>query len=219
MTSMSRQSECPHCKKKLVKGGLRKCPNCGRVLMSTRRWLLAQSKCPHCRETIDLSRKVEGGVVPRKWCPRCSGALTLSNWKTTSEAKPPPEPERFCIECGEYGKAGLIEVTEADLEELPMKESGFSRVVLGLVVLGVAVWLARTALRRDRFQPTFYPDNTDLQLSVQGPEFGTIEEARVWVERRAAPRVGGWDYEIGKNCAPLFPELPDSVLVCEETLR
>jgi hypothetical protein len=68
---------------------------------------------------------------------------------------------------------------------------------------------------------TIYPDRKRLQDSESTGIFASLEECRM-VSRRRLLEVSDLDvgdYECGLNCKPMFPELPDSVLVCKETLR
>lgn len=73
----------------------------------------------------------------------------------------------------------------------------------------------------DTWTGTVYPDADDLKDSVTIGEFPTLEACRAScqesLESMSATSRG--DYECGRNCRKMFPSLPDSVLVCEETLR
>ena len=65
-----------------------------------------------------------------------------------------------------------------------------------------------------------YPDKNNLSVSRKIGEYPSLEKCREVAQAKIA--AAGWrnaDYECGLNCKPMFPEIPDSVLVCEENSR
>ncbi len=86
-------------------------------------------------------------------------------------------------------------------------------------VLAVAVMLA--ACGENTWRADVYPDRNNLSESKFIGTFDSLEACRE-AAKNALEEIGATDsgdYECGKNCKPMFPQLEDSVQVCEETLR
>lgn len=73
--------------------------------------------------------------------------------------------------------------------------------------------------KKETWTGFYYPDMTDLDKVIQGPEFSSINECREWINSQVYihnPSGEGYDYECGKNCR--FDK-DYQVHICEETVR
>ena len=86
--------------------------------------------------------------------------------------------------------------------------------------MALLVLLAAPAFAAD-WRGDVYPDRSNLNQSRFIGTFDSLDacrEAALDALRQLGASDSG-DYECGKNCKPLFPQLADSVQVCEETRR
>ena len=88
-------------------------------------------------------------------------------------------------------------------------------------VLALALMFCAPSSTANTWRADVYPDRNDLTKSRFIGTFDSLEACRE-AARKALRDLGATesgDYECGKNCKPMFPELADSAQVCEETLR
>jgi hypothetical protein len=73
----------------------------------------------------------------------------------------------------------------------------------------------------EKWQGRVYPDRTNLSNSISiGKDFKSLSDCRKACLNKI--NVSGYknaDYECGLNCKPLYPNIPDSVMVCKKTER
>ena len=73
----------------------------------------------------------------------------------------------------------------------------------------------------EKWQGWVYPDRTNLSNSISiGKDFKSLTDCRNACLNKI--NVSGYknaDYECGLNCKPLYPNIPDSVMVCKKTER
>ena len=98
-----------------------------------------------------------------------------------------------------------------------------SGVQLPRVAMSSSSWrtLTYTACGENTWRADVYPDRNHLTESKFIGTFASLEACRE-AAKNALQEIGATDsgdYECGKNCKPMFPEIEDSVQVCEETLR
>jgi len=95
-------------------------------------------------------------------------------------------------------------------------ERPMTRAVALLLVASILL-LPFGCVRKDTYQPTYYPNRNDLTDYTRGPVFDSLDDARTWAYEENERRGDrNWDYEIGKNCKR--SDFGD-VQVCEETLK
>ena len=73
----------------------------------------------------------------------------------------------------------------------------------------------------EKWQGWVYPDRTNLSNSISvGKDFKSLTDCRsACVNRINASGYKNADYECGLNCKPMYPNIPDSVIVCKKTER
>ena len=94
-----------------------------------------------------------------------------------------------------------------------------NKTFLCVVIVGLAA-LATACIAEDSWTGHVYPDKGDLSVSRMIGVYSSLRECRDAATSVIASE--GWrnaDYECGLNCEKLFKEIPDSVLVCKQTLR
>jgi hypothetical protein len=73
----------------------------------------------------------------------------------------------------------------------------------------------------EKWQGWVYPDRTNLSNSISvGKDFKSLSDCRAaCVNKINTSRYNNADYECGLDCKPLYPNIPDSVMVCKKTER
>ena len=95
------------------------------------------------------------------------------------------------------------------------------KIVVGLIATVLLLAFSSCQVfTSDTWTVHVYPNKSDLSASRKIGEYSSLGECRdAAVSVIEANRWTNAEYECGLNCKPMFPDMPDSVLVCEQTLH